>query len=75
MLTNDELFYKKIIEPLGYRAREKNEAFNTRKAEIINKFTKDFVVEFCDEDGKILWDKLVEFNSQNLTETEKGSFE
>ena len=74
MISGDESFYTKIIEPLGCKAREKNESFDIRKGELINKLTKQFIDEFCDENGKILWEELVRFNSQNLTEEDKQRF-
>lgn len=67
MITGKELFYKEIIEPLGYRAKESNESFERRKAEIINRLTGEFIDDFCDQSGKILWEKIVEFNSGNMT--------
>ncbi len=42
-----------------------------KKVQLINKFTKEFVNEFCDGDGAVLWSKLVEFNSGNLTAKDK----
>jgi len=30
---------------------------------MINKFTKEFANEFCNDNGAIDWDKLVGFNS------------
>jgi hypothetical protein len=71
MISGDEKFYTKIVEPLGYRARELNESFKTKKAGLVNKFTKEFIEEFCDREGKILWDTLVEYNSGNLTPEQK----
>ncbi len=59
---NDQL-YKDIIEPLGYRAKEKNEEFNQEYARIINLFTQEFINEFSNN-GVIDWNKLVEFNSK-----------
>lgn len=55
--------YTDIIEPLGYHARERNDVFLTSYAKMINKFTKEFSNDFCDDTGQILWKKLVEFNS------------
>lgn len=55
--------YTDIVEPLGYQARERNDVFLESYAKMINKFTKEFANEFCDETGQILWKKLVEFNS------------
>lgn len=74
MISGDEQFYTKITEPLGYKVKELNETFNVKKSEIINKFTKEFIEGFCDKDGKILWEKLVKFNSENITERDKKEF-
>ena len=59
---NPEL-YTQIIEPLGYKAKERNEAFMISFSQMINKFTKEFSNIFCDDDGNIDWNKLVVFNS------------
>jgi len=61
-VSGDEMFYTKIIEPLGHRAKERNTEFLDKYFQIINKFTFEFSKEFS-EDGKILWEKLVRFNS------------
>lgn len=54
--------YKEIIEPLGYRAKEKNDEFNQEYARIINIFTQEFMNDFCIS-GVIDWNRLVEYNS------------
>ncbi|HEX2919647.1 MAG TPA: PmeII family type II restriction endonuclease [Bacteroidales bacterium] len=56
--------YTDIIEPLGYKAKERNDDFIKSYAQIINKFTKEFLINFCKESGEIDWKKLVEFNSK-----------
>lgn len=58
----DEL-YTQIIEPLGHKAKEKNEEFMEEYAKIITNFTVEFTKEFCHK-GKIDWVKLVKFNSE-----------
>jgi hypothetical protein len=58
---NDNL-YVEIIEPLGHRAKQKNEEFLKEYAKIINLFTQKFMNDFCDV-GEINWEKLVKFNS------------
>lgn len=55
--------YIDIIEPLGCRAKEKHEDFLNGYAQMVNKFTREFAVNFCDEHGAIDWEKLVRFNS------------
>jgi len=71
MITNDDKFYVKIIRPIGFRAKERNEDFNQKKAAMINKFTKEFIETYCDKDGNIIWERIVEANSKNLTEIDK----
>lgn len=56
--------YTDLIEPLGHKAKERNEDFNKSYALMINKFTKEFSKDFCNDDGEINWPKLVEFNSR-----------
>lgn len=46
---NDNL-YTEIIEPLGHKAKEKNEEFLTEYVKVVNKFTKQFMDEFCSTD-------------------------
>lgn len=62
LISKDEDFYIKIVEPIGYKAKEKNEEFIEAYAILINKFTLEFATEFCD-DGRINWEKLLKFNS------------
>lgn len=69
-ITYEPGFYKEIIEPLGYKAKEKNQAFREGYAKVINKFTKDFTIEYCFTDGGINWEKLIEFNSGKKKNTE-----
>jgi len=62
-ITGDSEFYKKIIEPLGHKAKERNEEFMNEYSMLINRFSKQFMENFCKENGQIDWEKLVEFNS------------
>lgn len=55
--------YTEIIEPLGFKAKEKNTAFLKSYSKIINLFTLEFTKSFCFDDGEIDWEKLVKFNS------------
>ena len=55
--------YTELIEPLGHKAREKNEEFQHSYAQMINKFTQQFGAEYFAKSGAIDWKKLVEFNS------------
>ena len=62
-ISGDTYLYTEIIEPLGHKAKEKNDEFQQSYAQMINKFTKEFGNKYCDDNGAINWKKLVEFNS------------
>ena len=66
-ISGEKTLYVDIIEPLATKAKERNEEFQKRYAQMINVFTKEFIDEFCKENGEIDWEKLVEFNSGNKT--------
>ena len=63
-ISDNENLYVEIIEPLGHRAKEKNQQFLEEYSQIINRFTFEFGQKFCFE-GKIDWDALVKFNSSS----------
>jgi len=62
-ISGNKNLYIEIIEPLGYRAKERNEEFSVEYGKILNVFTNQFFNDFC-TDGKIDWGKLVKFNSE-----------
>lgn len=64
-ISGDKNLYINIIEPLGYKAKEKNDEFINSYSQMINKFTKEFTIEFCKESGEIDWEKLVKHNSES----------
>ncbi len=64
-ISGDKDLYTEIIESLGHKAKEKNDAFIKSYSQMINKFTKEFTINFCKENGEIDWIKLVQFNSGN----------
>src|ERR1035437_7381988 len=55
--------YTELIEPLGHKAKERNDDFIKSYSQRLNKFTKEFTTDFCDKNGAITWDKLVKLNS------------
>ncbi|WP_420264353.1 PmeII family type II restriction endonuclease [Candidatus Magnetominusculus dajiuhuensis] len=61
-ISGNDYLYINIIEPLGYKAKEKNDEFYESYAKLINVFTFEFGREFC-IDGKIDWEALIKFNS------------
>ncbi len=63
LITDIPTFYIDIIEPLGYKAKEKNDMFYLEYSKVINRFTKNFLNDFCFQDGGINWERIVEYNS------------
>lgn len=64
LISGEPEFYKKIVEPLGYKAKEKNEEFMMEYNKILNAFSKEFANYFLKETGEIDWERIVEFNSK-----------
>lgn len=62
-ISGDAELYTGIIEPIGHKAREKNDDFMESYSQMINKFTKEFANDFCGDNGSIDWINLVKFNS------------
>lgn len=63
-ISEEKDFYKKIISPLDSGVRSKNDYFKEEFAKVNNRFTMEFIGKYCDKDGAILWDKLLEFVSK-----------
>lgn len=73
-ISGKQSLYTEIIDPLGHKAKEKNEEFLTEYVKVVNKFTKQFMDEFCSTDGsKILWEKIVKLNSGSETTKNKST--
>lgn len=61
-ISANKKLYLDIIEPIGHKAKQRNEEFLENYAQVINKLTLEFSQQFFD-DGKINWGKLIEYNS------------
>lgn len=66
LISGDSAIYLKIIEPLGYQAKERNTEFSSQYELVIDGFTQDFRADFCDSSNNILWNELARFSSGNL---------
>ena len=66
LISENPHLYTDIIEPIGYRAKEHNDAFIVKRNGVINNFAMEFGHRFCCDDGTIDWVKLVEYNSGNF---------
>lgn len=65
LLSNDPGFYTSIIEPLGQDARKRDthSAFREKLGVAKNRLIRDFLKDFCNEDGAIDWPKFVQYTS------------
>lgn len=66
-ISGDKDLYTEIIEPLGHKSKERDDEFMESYSNMINKFTRDFITDFCKPNGEIDWIKLIEFNSKKRT--------
>ena len=65
LITDDNDFYKRIIEPLAHQAKARSDDFARSYGGVVNLLVAEFVSEFTDDQGYIDWDSLVEFNSKS----------
>lgn len=62
-ISGETDLYKDIIEPLGTDAKLRNADFTFEYNILLNKFTFEFLTNFCKPTFEIDWEKLVDFNS------------
>lgn len=65
-LSGDVDFYIRMMKSIGHCAKKHRYIFLEHKANLINILIFRFIKQFCLPDGAINWEKLVQFNSQNL---------
>lgn len=63
LISGDATLYLDLIEPLGHRAKQRNDEFDVEYGKANTRFTKVFIEEYCLVDGSIDWDKIVRLNS------------
>lgn len=61
-ISKNKNLYIEIIEPLGVKAKERNEEFTNSYSALLTIFAHQFTNGFCLK-GKINWEKLVKYNS------------
>ncbi|MCX8076664.1 MAG: PmeII family type II restriction endonuclease [Aquificaceae bacterium] len=64
LITGVESFYIDIVEPIGHKAREKNEAYSAQYDAVLNRLVGEFIRLFCRQDGAVDWERLVRFASE-----------
>ena len=66
LISENKNLYIEIVEPIGFKAKEHNDKFFKEKGNVINKLSKEFLNDYCDNSGVINWPKIVEHNSKNF---------
>ena len=64
LISGRENLYIEIIKPLATDAKKKTEEFGKEYSAKLNLFIKDFIREYCLEDGSVDWEKIVKMNSE-----------
>lgn len=67
LISNEANLYHEIVEPLGSKAKERNDEFHEAYGRALNRFTKQFTEEFCEVDGSIRWQSIVDLTSRSQT--------
>lgn len=67
LISGNRDFYTDIVEPIGYRAKEHNDAFLAERGRVVNVFTQELLENFC-ANGAIDWNRIVRFNSGNIVD-------
>ncbi|RAP19368.1 hypothetical protein C2W59_01152 [Bacillus pumilus] len=62
-LTGDAEFFIKIVDLMKDKPQKHLPEYQKSFDAAVNRFTRDFIDEFCCEDGTIDWKKLLVFNS------------
>lgn len=62
-ISGDADLYLDIIEPIGFKAKEKNDLYLHERAKLSNRLISEYTTGFCDPMGAIDWQKLVSYNS------------
>jgi hypothetical protein len=65
LISGEPDLYMDIIEPIGHRAKEFNDAFHTKRANAMNRMEREFLERFCLADGSIDWARIVTLVSKN----------
>ncbi len=65
LISDNQALYTQIIEPIGFKAKEHNERYQLEKGRLSNRLTRLFIEKYCNPDGEIDWQRVVEANSGN----------
>ncbi len=64
-ISNSKDLYTEIIQPLGYRSKQRNGEFLEAYDNFINNLVYEFLTKYRNQDGSVAWERLTEFVSQS----------
>lgn len=67
-ISDNRNLYTDIIEPLGFRAKEKNAEFLEAYDNFVNNLVYEFLTKYRNSEGGVAWDRLTEFVSKSESE-------
>lgn len=73
LISGEKNLYTDLIIPVGHEADIKNEEFKLHYENLVNRLSRDFLIDFCNADGSINWNKLIVFNSEFIPNKPKQS--
>lgn len=63
-LTGDTDFYLKLVRLMDSKVIQNHrKEYQDNYDDALNRYVREFTIEFCDENGTVDWEKLVTFNS------------
>lgn len=66
LISGNDRLYLDIIKPLGYEAKEHDEAFQIEYGKALTVFAREVDHDFFKPDGTANWDKIVQFNAAQV---------
>lgn len=68
-ITGDQDFYLKLVRLMKNEPQKHKEEYKIAWDAAVNRFTGEFLKDFCFSDGRIDWEKLVRFVSEEKVQT------
>lgn len=73
LISGDSDFYVKLIKPIGYKAKEKNEEFLKELNITHNRLVKEVEQKYClPNSNHVDWERFVQFNSRKKEKRSKN---
>ena len=64
-ISDNRDLYTDIIQPLGYRSKQRNGEFQEAYDNFINNLVYEFLSKYRNSDGSVAWERLTQFVSQS----------